>query len=113
MTRIVAVAAALCVFAGAAVPALGAGATATVDPKAAKEGALFTLTVRGMKPREIVIATESLPFGQKRTLRPRAGARGVLVVRVRGQVVGTHRWCFKGKQSRRSACTSYRVRSRT
>ncbi len=96
----------------AAVPALGAGATATVTPKAAKEGKIFEITVRGMRPLERVIGTETLPFGQKRVVRPRAGRGGVLIVRVRGQEVGTHKWCFKGRKSKRRACTSYRVRRR-
>lgn len=103
---------ALVLFAALTAAAFAAGATATVSPRAAKEGATFEIRVAGMKPGEVVIARESLPFGQTRTLRPRAGRTGRLVVRVRGQVVGTHRWCFRGRQSRRSDCTSYRVRAR-
>jgi hypothetical protein len=101
---------ALAVLAIVAVPAFGAGATATVSPKAAKEGTVFAMTVRGMKPNERVVGTESLPFGQTRKVYPRAGKSGALIVKVKGQVVGTHKWCFKGRASKRQACTSYRVR---
>jgi hypothetical protein len=90
--------------------AVGAdGATATATPKRAKEGKTVEMLVRGMRPNERVKAVESAPFGQTRTLYPRAGAGGSLLVRVKAQVKGKHTWKFKGRRSKRTASTTYRV----
>ena len=85
------------------------GATASATPKRAKEGKVVEILVRGMRPNERVKAVESAPFGQTRTLYPRAGAGGSLLVRVKAQVKGRHTWKFTGRRSKRTASTSYRV----
>lgn len=90
--------------------AIGAdGATATVTPKRAKEGKTLEMLVRGMRPNERVKAVETAPFGQTRTLYPRAGAGGSLIVRVKAQIEGRHTWKFTGRRSKRTASVSYRV----
>lgn len=85
------------------------GATVTTTPKRAKEGRMVEMLVRGMRPNESVKAVEVVPNGQTRRLYPRAGRGGSLLVRVRAQVKGTHKWTFTGRWSKRRASTSYRV----
>jgi hypothetical protein len=85
------------------------GTSVTTTPKRAKEGKTVEMLVRGMRPNERVKAVESAPFGQKRTLYPRAGRSGSLLVRVRAQIKGKHSWTFTGRRSKRKASTSYRV----
>jgi hypothetical protein len=103
-------AAAVCALATAPI-ALGAGgATATSTPKSAKVGKTVEMLVKGMKADEKVKAVEAAPFGQKRTLYPRAGHGGSLIVKVKAQIKGKHTWTFTGRSSHRSAKTSYTVK---
>jgi hypothetical protein len=91
--------------------ALGAGgATATSTPKIVKEGRTVEMLVKGMKASEKVKAAELAPFGQKRTLYPRAGRGGSLIVRVKAQIKGKHTWTYTGRTSHRSVKTSYTVK---
>jgi hypothetical protein len=108
--KFLAAAAAVCVL-GVTPVALGAGgATATATPSRVKEGKSVEMLVKGMKPNERVKAVEAAPFGQKRTLYPRAGSGGTLIVKVKAQIKGKHTWTFTGRRSHRSAKTSYIVR---
>ena len=92
--------------------AIGAtgGATATAVPKVVKQNRSVEMTVKGMKPNEKVKAVEAAPFGQKRTLYPRAGSGGSLVVKVKAQIKGKHVWTFTGRTSHKTAKTSYTVK---
>jgi hypothetical protein len=105
-------AATLATLALAAAPvALGSGgATATATPTSAKVGKTIQLLVKGMKPNERVKAREVAPFGQTRTLYPRAGGSGNLLVKVKAQVKGKHTWYFRGRSSGRRAQTKYYVK---
>jgi hypothetical protein len=86
------------------------GATATATPTHQKVGKSVQMTVKGMKADEKVKAVEVAPFGQKRTLYPRAGHGGSLIVNVKAQIKGKHTWTFTGRTSHRSAKTYYVVR---
>ena len=102
-------------FALAVAPvALGAGgASATSTPSSVKVGKKVELKVTGLKAGERVKATELLvASGQKRTLFPtqRASSGGVIIVTVKAQVKGRHKWTFTGRQSKRTATTNYIVR---
>lgn len=111
MARKFLLAAAFSLALGATPIALGAGgATAKSTPKSAKAGKTIEMLVEGMKPNEKVKATEQAPFGQTRTLYPRAGKGGALLVRVKAQVKGRHTWTFTGRSSHRTAKTSYYVK---
>jgi hypothetical protein len=86
------------------------GASATSTPKSAKAGKPIEMLVKGMKPNEKVKSVEAAPFGQKRTLYPRAGHGGSLVVKVVAQIKGKHTWTFTGRTSHRRTKTSYTVK---
>jgi hypothetical protein len=86
------------------------GATATAVPKVVKQNRSVEMTVKGMKPNEKVKAVEVAPFGQKRTLYPKAGQGGSLVVKVKAQIKGKHTWTFTGRSSHKTAKTSYTVK---
>lgn len=86
------------------------GATVTTTPKTVKLGKSVQMLVKGMKPKERVKAFEQAPFGQTRTLFPRAGATGNLLVTVKAQIKGKHTWTFTGRSSHRSVKTSYTVK---
>jgi hypothetical protein len=108
--RFFAGAAAVCALAVTPIAVASGGATATSTPKTAKVGKIVTLLVKGMKADEKVKAVELAPFGQKRTLYPRAGHGGSLIVSVKAQVKGKHTWTFTGRSSHRSAQTFYTVK---
>lgn len=103
----------LCMLVAAPV-ALGAGgAKATATPTSAKVGKSVQLKVTGLKANEKVKAVELIvPTGQRTTYFPkqRASASGVIVVTVKAQVKGRHKWTFTGRTSRRTAVTNYTVR---
>ena len=101
---------AACVLGASSIAYAAGGATATSSPSRVKEGKTVELTVKGMKPSEKVKAVEQAPFGQKRTLYPRAGKSGSLIVTVKAQVKGKHTWTFTGRQSHKTAKTSYTVK---
>jgi len=94
--------------------ALGSGgAKATATPSTVKVGKSVELKVTGLKAGERVKATELIvATGQKRTLYPkqRASSGGVIIVTVRAQIKGRHKWTFVGRQSKRTAVTNYTVR---
>jgi hypothetical protein len=90
--------------------ALGAtSVTVTTTPSHVKEGKSVQMLVRGMKPNEKVKSVEVAPNGQKRTLYPRAGQGGSLIVKVKAQIKGKHVWTFTGRNSHRTAKTHYVV----
>jgi hypothetical protein len=111
--KYLAVLAALFAFAVAPVALGSGGARATATPTALKTGKFVELKVTGLKPSERVKAVELIvPTGQKNTYFPRqrASATGVLMVSVKAQEKGRHKWTFTGRQSRRTAVTNYVVR---
>jgi hypothetical protein len=90
--------------------ALGAtGVTVTTTPSHVKEGKSVQMLIKGMKPNEKVKSVEVAPNGQKRTLYPRAGQGGSLIVKVKAQIKGKHVWTFTGRNSHRTAKTHYVV----
>jgi hypothetical protein len=111
--KYLAVLAAVCALAVAPV-ALGAGgAKATATPSSVKVGKSVELKVTGLKAAERVKATELIvSTGQKTTYYPkqRASSSGVLIVAVRAQEKGRHKWTFVGRQSKRTAVTYYTVK---
>jgi hypothetical protein len=94
--------------------ALGAGgARATATPTSAKVGKSVELKVTGLKASERVKAVELIvSTGQRTTYFPkqRASASGVIIVTVKAQEKGRHKWTFTGRQSRRTAVTNYTVK---
>jgi hypothetical protein len=100
--------AAICALAVAPV-ALGSGVTITTTPSHAKVGKTVEMLVKGMKADEKVKAVEVSPNGQKRTLYPRAGHAGTMIVKVKAQLKGKHVWTFTGRTSHRSGKTHYVV----
>jgi hypothetical protein len=94
--------------------ALGSGgAKATATPTSAKVGKSVELKVSGLKASERVKAVELIvATGQKSTYYPkqRASAGGVIIVTVKAQVKGRHKWTFTGRQSKRTAVTNYTVK---
>ena len=108
--KFLAAAAAVCVLGATPIALAAGGATATVSPARVKEGKSVEMTVKGMKANERVKAAEAAPFGQKRTLYPRAGSGGSLIVKVKAQIKGKHTWTFTGRSSHKSAKTSYIVK---
>jgi hypothetical protein len=94
--------------------ALGSGgAKATATPTSVKVGKSVELKVTGLKAGERVKAAELIvATGQKRTLYPRqrASSAGVIIVTLRAQIKGRHKWTFTGRQSRRTAVTNYTVK---
>ena len=107
--KFLALATTVCALAIAPV-AIGAGVTITTTPSHVKEGKFVEMLVKGMKPNEKVKALEVAPNGQKRTLFPRAGAGGALIVKVKGQIKGKHVWTFTGRRSHRKGTTHYVVK---
>ena len=108
-TKFLAPAAAVCALAVAPV-ALGAGGvTVTTTPTHVKQNKTVEMLVNGMKPSESVKAVEVAPNGQKRTLYPRAGHGGSLIVKVKAQIKGKHVWTFTGRSSHRKGTTHYVV----
>jgi hypothetical protein len=102
-------------FALAVTPvALGAGgASATATPSHVKAGKSVELKVSGLKASERVKAVELIvPTGQKRTLYPkqRASSGGVIIVTVKAEIKGRHKWTFTGRQSKKTATTNYVVK---
>ena len=97
----------------AAPVALGAGgAKATATPTHPKVGKSVELKITGLKAGERVRAVELIvASGQKRTLLPsqRASSGGVIIVSVKAQIKGRHKWTFTGRQSKRTAVTNYVV----
>lgn len=79
-------------------------------PKVVKAGKKVEMLVRGMKPNERVKAFEVSPNGQKRALYPRAGAAGSLLVQVKAEIKGKHKWTFTGRSSKRHSTTYYTVK---
>ncbi len=109
--KFLAAAAAVCVLGATPIALAAGGATATVSPARVKEGKSVELMVKGMKAKERVKAVEVAPFGQRRpALYPRAGSTGTLIVTVKAQIKGKHTWTFTGRQSHKTAKTSYVVR---
>jgi hypothetical protein len=92
--------------------ALASGLTIKTTPTRAKVGTTVSMLIRGLKPNEKVKGKEYLPFGQTRTVYPRrrANGSGVLLVEVKAQVKGKHRWVWGGRTSHRSGSTKYYVR---
>ena len=88
-------------------------ATATHDPARPKAGQMVRITVKGMRGGEKVKAVELLPFGQKRTIYPKkaTSSSGVIIIDVKAQIKGTHKWTITGRTSKRVAKTSYYVRT--
>lgn len=91
--------------------AMAASLTITTTPKRAKVGHYVEMLIHGLKPGERVKGREVLPNTQVRTVYPRkrANGSGVLLVTVKAQIVGTHKWTFTGRQSHRRGSTSYIV----
>ena len=108
--KFLAVAAAACVLGATPIALASGGATATATPSRVKEGKSVEMLVKGMKANEKVKAVEAAPFGQKRTLYPRAGGGGTLIVKVKAQVKGKHTWTFTGRRSHKTATTHYVVK---
>lgn len=92
--------------------AMAASLTITTKPTRAKVGHSVEMLIRGLKPGERVKGREVLPNTQVRTVYPRkrANASGVLLVTVRAEIAGTHKWTFNGRQSHRKGSTSYIVK---
>jgi hypothetical protein len=109
-SKFLAAGAAVCALAATPIALAASGATATATPKTVKLNRSVEMLVKGMKPDEKVKAVEAAPFGQKRTLYPRAGHGGSLIVKVKAQIKGKHTWTFTGRSSHRSAKTSYTVK---
>jgi hypothetical protein len=90
--------------------ALGAsGVTITTTPSHVKEGKSVEMTIKGMRANEKVKSVELAPNGQKRTLYPRAGQGGSLIVKVKAQIKGKHVWTFTGRSSHKTGTTKYVV----
>jgi hypothetical protein len=106
----VAALAAICALAIAPVALGSGGVTVTTTPSHVKVGKTVEMLVKGMKADEKVKAVEVTPTGQKRTLYPRAGHAGTMIVRVKGQLKGKHVWTFTGRTSHRSGKTHYVVK---
>jgi hypothetical protein len=104
--------AAACAVAATPIAVAAVGATATATPTHPKVGKSVEMTVKGMKAGEKIKAAELAPFGQKRTLYPakRVNATGMIVVTVKAEVKGKHTWTFTGRDSRKTAKTSYVVK---
>ena len=111
--KFLAVVAALCALAVAPV-AVGAGrAAAIAAPGHVKAGKSVELKITGLRAGEKIKASELIADGaQRRTLYPgqRAGASGVILVKVKAEVKGRHTWTFTGRTSHRTAKTSYVVK---
>jgi hypothetical protein len=92
--------------------AMAASLTITTTPKRAKVGHSVEMLIRGLKPGEKVKGREVLPNTQVRTVYPtkRANTSGVLLVTVKAQIAGTHKWTFSGRTSHRKGSTSYIVK---
>jgi hypothetical protein len=84
----------------------------TTTPARAKVGHNVEMLIHGLKPGEKVKGREVLPNTQVRTVYPtkRANASGVLMVTVKAQITGTHKWTFTGRTSHRKGATSYIVK---
>jgi hypothetical protein len=109
-TKFLAAGAAICALAITPVAIGAGGVTVTTTPSHVKEGKSVEMLVRGMKPNERVKSVETAPNGQKRTLYPRAGKGGALIVKVKAQIKGKHIWAFTGRSSHRKGQTHYVVR---
>ena len=80
-------------------------------PPRARSGARFMLKVRHFDSGERLLAVEERSDGTARAGTLDTDPRGVGRMSVVGpQLVGRHRWCFRGETSHQEACATYRVR---
>src|ERR1051326_3024305 len=92
-------------------PPLRRSPRVSVHPSRARSGARFRLKARHFAPGERLLIVEERPDETAYASTLETNPRGVGRLYLVGpQLVGRHRWCFRGETSHQEACVTYRVR---